>query len=145
MILVQGCSYICRERFSVVLPDSFLSPKLKFAKQPTGPLRPKSPTTTTDVSKYSKDDLQQIFKTVLEVQAPMSTSAPIPALAAAAFEKPRNKPLKARSPNVYYAKSHMDCYNFCQQCEDYFATTGTMRLNQIPFTTFFLQDRIIFR
>ena len=39
----------------------------------------------------------------------------------------------------------MDCYNFCQQCEDYFATAGAKRLIRIPFVTSFLRDRISFR
>ena len=39
----------------------------------------------------------------------------------------------------------MDCSNFCQQCEDYFATAGAMRLTQILFATSFLRDRISFR
>ena len=39
----------------------------------------------------------------------------------------------------------MDCYNFCQQCEDYFATAGATGSTWIPFATFFLRDRISFR
>ena len=38
----------------------------------------------------------------------------------------------------------MECYNFCQQCEDYFATAGAIGLNQILFTTFFLWNQINF-
>ena len=33
------------------------------------------------------------------------------------------KPLKAKVLDVYYGKSHMDCYHFSQQCEDYFETS----------------------
>ena len=36
----------------------------------------------------------------------------------------------------------MDCYNFCQQCEDYFATAGATGPTRIPFATSFLRDRI---
>ena len=39
----------------------------------------------------------------------------------------------------------MDCYNFCQQCEDYFATAGATEPTRIPFATSFLWDRISFR
>ena len=36
--------------------------------------------------------------------------------------KEHKRPLKAKMPDVYYGKSHMDCYHFCQQCEDQFET-----------------------
>ena len=57
----------------------------------------------------------------------------------------REKPLKARSPDVYHGKSHIECYNFCQQCEDHFTTAGAKSPNRIPFAASFLQDFINFR
>ena len=57
---------------------------------------------------------------------------------------PRKKPVKAGSPDVYCDKSHMECYNFCQQCKDHFATAEAMGPNRIPFAVFFLHDRINF-
>ncbi len=39
----------------------------------------------------------------------------------------------------------MECYNFCQQSEDHFATCGPIGPNRIPFATSFLRDRINFR
>ena len=39
----------------------------------------------------------------------------------------------------------MDCYNFCQQYEDYFATAGATGPTRILFATSFLRDRISFR
>ena len=30
--------------------------------------------------------------------------------------KPQERLLKARTPETYSGKSHMDCYHFCQQC-----------------------------
>ena len=39
----------------------------------------------------------------------------------------------------------MECYNFCQQCEDYFATAGAKGPNRIPFAASFLRNRINFR
>ena len=39
----------------------------------------------------------------------------------------------------------MDCYNFCQQYEDYFATAGATGPTRIPFAVSFLRDRISFR
>ena len=84
--------------------------------------------------------MQRIFKIVLEARAP----APAPAPAPVVSEVLRDK-LKARSPDVYCGKSHIDCYNLCQQCEDYFASAGAMGPTRIPFATSFLRDRISFR
>ena len=39
----------------------------------------------------------------------------------------------------------MDCYNFCQQYENYFATARVMGPTRIPFAVSFLRDRISFR
>ncbi len=39
----------------------------------------------------------------------------------------------------------MECYNFCQQYEDHFATCGAIGPNRIPFAASFLRDRINFR
>ena len=38
----------------------------------------------------------------------------------------------------------MDCDNFCQQCENYFATVGATGPTWISFATFFFRDRISF-
>ena len=115
---------------SVAPPDSSSPPESENSDQPEeSPADPSTP-------KYSENDLQRILKAVLEAQAP----APAPAVS----ETPREK-LKARSPDVYRGKSHMDCYNFCQQCEDYFATAGATGPTRIPFAASFLRDRISFR
>ena len=127
----RGCP--CREYSSIAPPDSSPPLKSEFSKQPTGPPGPKLSTTATNVAKYSKNNLQRTLRTVLEAQTPAPASAPAPATS----KKPQNKPLKARSPDIYCGKSHMDCYNFCQQCEDYFATIGATKANQILFTVFF--------
>ncbi len=39
----------------------------------------------------------------------------------------------------------MECYNFCQQCEDHFTICGATGPNRIPFVASFLQDQINFR
>ena len=91
-----------------------------------------NPPTELSVAKYTKENLQRIFRTVVKAQALPS-------------DGPREKPLKARSPDVYRGKSHMECYNFCQQCEDHFATAGAKGSNRIPFAASFLCDRINFR
>ena len=107
MILVRGRRRLCREcpsiAPSVAPPGSFPPLKSEISKQPDGTLGPKSPAATS-VPKYSKDDLQRIFKAILEAWAPT--------LAPAVSEIPWEK-LKACSPDVYHGKSHMDYYNFC--------------------------------
>ena len=84
------------------------------------------------VAKYIKRDLQKIFGTVLKARAPSSDGT-------------CEKPLKTRLPDVYCSKSHIECYNFCQQCEDHFATVGAKSSNHILFAAFFLHDHINFR
>ena len=37
---------------------------------------------------------------------------------------------KAKTPEIYSGKSHMDCYHFCQQCKDYFETSGATGMNR---------------
>ena len=57
----------------------------------------------------------------------------------------RERLLKAKIPEVYYGKSHMDCYHFCQQCEDYFETAGATGTNRTPFAASFLRGNISVR
>ena len=151
----RGCPY--QERPSIapsVAPsiaplDSFRSPESgdKLSDQPAGPSGGKplanSPSAATSISKYSEDDLQRIFKAVLEAWALAPVSAPAPVPAPVVSEVPREK-LKPCSPDVYRRKSHMECYNFCQQCEDYFANAEATGPTRIPFTASFLRDRISF-
>ena len=59
--------------------------------------------------------------------------------------KPWEHPFKARTPETYSGKSHMDCYHFCQQCENYFETSSTAGMNRISFATTFLRGAISFR
>lgn len=57
-----------------------------------------------------------------------------------ANQKPQEKPLKAKNPDIYFGKSHMDCYNFCQKWKDHFATARATGSNCIPFAaTFFCE------
>ena len=84
------------------------------------------------VAKYTEEDLQQILKAVLEAKVPAS-------------DEPLEKLLKARSPDVYRGKSHMECYNFCQQCKDHFAIARAKGPNRILFAASFFCDRINFR
>ena len=55
------------------------------------------------------------------------------------------QPFKAKVLEVYYAKLHMDCYHFYQQCKDYFETAGAIEANRTPFAVFFLHKNISLR
>ena len=165
MTSVRGGGRPRRERSSaapsVAPPNSSSPPKSddELSNQPTGPLEIKPPIANTpaatSVPKYSEDDLQRILKAVLETQAPVPTPTPAPILAPATvlalapalapiIAKVSREKLKARSPDIYRGKSHMDYYNFCQQYEDYFATAEATGPTRILFATSILRDRISF-
>ena len=136
---------------SIASPDSSPPPESgdELSDQPAGPSGAKphanSPPAATSVPKYSENDLQRILKAVLEARAPAPVPAPAPAPVPAPVvsEVPREK-LKARFLDAYCGKSHMDCYNFCQKCEDYFAIARATGYTQIPFATSFLWNQISF-
>ncbi len=60
-------------------------------------------------------------------------------------EEASERLLKAENPDLYYENSHMECYYFCQQCEDYFETAGAKSHKRVPFAVFFLKEKILFR
>ena len=125
MTLIQGRGCPCRKHIS---KKSSPLPELDYNKAPVdSPISLSTPL----VAKYTKEDLQKIFRTILEAQASSS-------------DRPYEKQLKARSPEIYYGKSHMECYNFCQQCKDYFAIAGGKSSNYILFATSFLHNCINF-
>ena len=64
---------------------------------------------------------------------------------AQALAEPRERPLKARTPETYWGKSHMECYHFCQQCEDHFETSGATGMNRTPFAASFFCGSISLR
>ena len=76
-----------------------------------------------------------------QVQAPAQAFAP-PLQAHAPPVEPKKQPLKARFPDLYFRKSHLDCYRFCQQCEDHFDTARANGDNRTPFAASFLRDGI---
>ncbi len=79
-------------------------------------------------NRYSQQDLDRIIQTFFQNSKGGSG----------------NK-LKAKTPDVYRGRSHMECYNFCQQCEDHFATCGATGPNRVPFAASFVRDKINFR
>ena len=94
-----------------------------------------APDAANSAAKYSAEDLQQIFKTVLEAKAPTPAFQP---------DGPWEKLFKAQVPDLYYRKTHMECYNFCQKCKDYFVTTGATGLNCVSFAAMCLKDQTLF-
>ena len=57
----------------------------------------------------------------------------------------REQSFKAKILEVYYGKSHMDCYHFCQQCKDHFETAGATKTKRTLFAAFFLCGSISVR
>ena len=53
--------------------------------------------------------------------------------------------LKARTPEIYWDKSHMECYHFCQQCKDHFETSSATGANRTPFVASFFSGSISLR
>ena len=50
--------------------------------------------------------------------------------------------LKAQFLDLYYGNSHMGCYQFRQQCKDYFETAGAKKPNRILFAASFLRELV---
>ena len=57
----------------------------------------------------------------------------------------RERSFKAKVPEVYYGKSHIDCDHFCQQCKDHFETAEAIGTNRTLFVAFFLRGSISVR
>lgn len=135
MISIQSHGRLCREYLFIALPNLFPTPEL--GHKLSDKLRYKSfhycyPYYYTPCPQYTVDNLQQIFKTILKAQT------------LTILEDPWYKPLKAYLLDIYYGKSLIECYNFYQQCEDYFTIVGVKKTNQISFTTSVFQDQISF-
>ena len=102
---------------------------------PTEAPTPPEASTPPLVPPTSKDLFTKFMKVFME-----TTQAQAQALA-----EPQERPLKARTSETYSRKSHMDCYHFCQQYEDYFETSGATGMNRTPFAATFLRDAISLR
>ena len=95
------------------------------------------------VAKYTNTNLQRATKLALKLFVQGQQQAQ--SLIAPWALEPRERPLKARFPDLYYGNLHMDCYRFCQQCKDYFETAKAKRPNRIPFAALFLRRLVIQR
>ena len=88
--------------------------------------------------RYTDKDLQRATKLALELFVKGQEHGQLQANSAS-----RKQPLKARFPDLYYRNSHLDCYRFCQQCEDHFETAGANRPNRVPFAASFLRGAMV--
>ena len=66
--------------------------------------------------RYLEDNLQRIVRTIFEARPLLSLApAPVPAPVVAAalhYEGLRERPLKAWFLDIYWNKTHLECYNF---------------------------------
>ena len=102
-------------------------------KSPTEALTPSEAFTSALVPPTSKDLFTKFIKVIMEM------------IQAWDQLEPWKCPLKARTPETYSGKSHMDCYHFCQQCENYLKASVATRINYTPFATTFFRDDISLR
>lgn len=97
-----------------------------------------TPAPNTSVGRYTDEDLQKATKLALESflqgqeHAQRQAGFQVPA-------EPRERPLKARFPDLYFGNSHLDRYRFCQQCEDHFKTARATGSNRVCFAASFLR------
>ena len=66
----------------------------------------------------------------------------VQALAPPVTVEPKEQSLKARFPDLYFEKLHLDCYRFCQQCEDHFDIAKSNGKNRTPFAASFFRHSI---
>ncbi len=78
----------------------------------------------------------------VQAQAPAALAASAPDVRA---RDDTDRPLKPRNLDLYYSKSHMECYYFCQQCEDHFEVAGSLGHKRVSFAAGFLKNRILNR
>ena len=95
------------------------------------------------VIRYSKDDIKQILKIVLDLKFLVLVLALIVA-AVPHYKGSRKRALEAWFPDIYWGKTHLKCYNFFQKCKDHFATTGATGLNRVLFVATFLKNTALF-
>ncbi len=62
----------------------------------------------------------------------------------AELQKSSKKLQKARNSDLYYRTLLIDCYHFCQQCEENFENIKAKKHKYLPFATVFLYERINF-
>ena len=88
--------------------------------------------------RYTDKDLQRATKLALKSFVKSQEHGQLQANSA-----PCEQPFKARFSDLYYRNSHLDCYWFCQQCEDHFETAGANGPNQVPFAALFFRGAMV--
>ena len=83
--------------------------------------------------RYMDEELQRATKLAIELFVKGQEHGQLQVSTA-----PRDRPFKARNPDFYYGGSHMECFYFCRQCEDYFNTVGATGHKRVPFAALFL-------
>lgn len=58
--------------------------------------------------------------------------------------KSRKRPLKTKTPEIYFGRFYIDCYHFYQQYKDYFKTLGAIEMNCTPFAASFFCGNVSF-
>lgn len=61
-----------------------------------------------------------------------------------AREETSDRLLKTRNPELYFGNLYIECYYFCQQCEDHFEIAGAKSHKRNFFATLFLRNGISF-
>ena len=93
-----------------------------------------APVTAPAIAPSSDNKLfKQFMKVYLEAQMPGQTEVDLESC---------KQPFKARFPDLYYGNLYMDCYQFCQECEDDFKTAAAKRPNRILFAALFLRGLV---
>ncbi len=98
-----------------------------------------APAPVAPLNDLFQEFMQTCIKRVRD-QAPAAPAAP-----AAEVRNDTDRPLKPRNPDLYYDHLHMECYYFCQQCEDHFEVAGSLGHKCVSFAAGFLKDYILNR
>lgn len=102
-----------------------------------------APASAPGILKYTEEDLQRITK--FYINSFIQALAQAQAQTNRSDQAPREHLLETRFPDLYFGKSHMECYHFCQKCEDHFDTAGVTGFYRTPYAASFLRGRISFR
>ena len=100
---------------------------------PTNALIPLEAPTLPLVSSFTEDFFIRFMKVIMETTQ------------AQTLTEWQKRQLKARTSDTYFKKFYIDCYYFCQQCEDYFKISSATRMNHTPFAAIFLYDTVNLR
>ena len=118
-------------------PDELASDAAAPTHSNAGVVTPVSALASTPVLKYTEEDLQKIEKYYMDlfIREKVQEQAP----------QDGELVIEVRFPDLYFGKSHMECFEFCRQCEHHFDLAGVTGLNRTTVAASFLRGRINFR